>query len=268
MAVSELDITRIILDTYAEKLRGCTQLDVAVVGAGPSGLVAAHDLARRKLKVAVFERKLSAGGGLWGGGMLFNVAIFQKQAEPLLKEMGIRYKTRREGYLVADAMHAAAMLTAKAIEAGAAIFNGLHVEDLMVRDGAVTGLVLNWTSVEMAQLHVDPLAVAARAVVDATGHECSLAHFAAQKGLKLATRTGGIVGEGFMWAERGEEQVVEFSGEVLPGLFAAGMAASAIHGGYRMGPIFGGMLLSGRKVARLIAAKLGARPRVHPEGSP
>jgi len=34
------------------------------------------------------------------------------------------------------------------------------------------------------------------------------------------------------------------------------MAANAVFGAPRMGPIFGGMLLSGQKVARLIAERL------------
>ena len=34
------------------------------------------------------------------------------------------------------------------------------------------------------------------------------------------------------------------------------MSANNVMGGYRMGPIFGGMLLSGKKAAELIIAKL------------
>jgi thiamine thiazole synthase len=34
------------------------------------------------------------------------------------------------------------------------------------------------------------------------------------------------------------------------------MAANAVYGGYRMGPVFGGMLLSGRKAAEEILARL------------
>jgi thiamine thiazole synthase len=45
---------------------------------------------------------------------------------------------------------------------------------------------------------------------------------------------------------------------VFPGLFVAGMAANATFGGPRMGPIFGGMLLSGEKVAMLIKERLEA----------
>ena len=49
---------------------------------------------------------------------------------------------------------------------------------------------------------------------------------------------------------------MEKTGEVCPGLYVAGMAAAALHGTPRMGPIFGGMLLSGRKVAEIIIHKL------------
>ena len=52
-----------------------------------------------------------------------------------------------------------------------------------------------------------------------------------------------------MEAESGEQQVVENTKEAYPGLFVSGMAANQVFGGYRMGPIFGGMLLSGQKAA-------------------
>ncbi|OIP26287.1 MAG: hypothetical protein AUK39_05100 [Dehalococcoidia bacterium CG2_30_46_19] len=54
-----------------------------------------------------------------------------------------------------------------------------------------------------------------------------------------------------MWAEMAEKQVVKNTKEVYPGLIVAGMAASAVFGLPRMGPIFGGMLLSGRRAAEL-----------------
>ena len=49
---------------------------------------------------------------------------------------------------------------------------------------------------------------------------------------------------------------MEKTGEVCPGLYVAGMAVAALHGTPRMGPIFGGMLLSGEKVAKLITERL------------
>ena len=54
----------------------------------------------------------------------------------------------------------------------------------------------------------------------------------------------------------GEEEVVNGTKEIYPGLYVCGMAASAVSGTPRMGPIFGGMLLSGKKVADLIIEAL------------
>jgi len=110
--------------------------------------------------------------------------------------------------------------------------------------------------VSAAKLHIDPLAIKAKVVIDATGHACEVCHLVTQKiGAKLRTATGNIVGEKSMWAEIGEKKVVENTAEVYPGLIAAGMAVSAVFGLPRMGPVFGGMLLSGKKAAGL-AAKL------------
>lgn len=50
--------------------------------------------------------------------------------------------------------------------------------------------------------------------------------------------------------------VVEGTREIYPGLYVCGMASSAVAGTPRMGPIFGGMMLSGKKVADLIIEKL------------
>ncbi|MFO8006275.1 MAG: ribose 1,5-bisphosphate isomerase, partial [Candidatus Brocadiia bacterium] len=60
------------------------------------------------------------------------------------------------------------------------------------------------------------------------------------------------IGEGFMDVEAAEKGVVQGTGEIYPGLYLAGMSVCATHGLPRMGPIFGGMLRSGRKAAGLI----------------
>ena len=73
----------------------------------------------------------------------------------------------------------------------------------------------------------------------------------------LDTSTGRVVGEMSMWADRGEELTVDNASEVFPNLFVTGMAANAVKGAPRMGPIFGGMLLSGEKIAKIISKKLG-----------
>jgi ribulose 1,5-bisphosphate synthetase/thiazole synthase len=59
-------------------------------------------------------------------------------------------------------------------------------------------------------------------------------------------------------SEEAETLTLENTREVFPGLFAAGMSANATFGGPRMGAIFGGMLLSGRKVADLLLTEMNA----------
>ncbi|MDH5406773.1 MAG: ribose 1,5-bisphosphate isomerase, partial [Candidatus Aminicenantes bacterium] len=112
-----------------------------------------------------------------------------------------------------------------------------------------------------AKLHVDPLAVRARWVVDATGHQAEVARVVEAKVGKLHTPEGKIMGERAMWAEMSEKAVVDNSGELYPGVYVAGMAAITVFGYPRMGPIFGGMLLSGKKVAEELIRRLGEKGR-------
>ncbi|MFP3938161.1 MAG: ribose 1,5-bisphosphate isomerase, partial [Phycisphaerae bacterium] len=63
--------------------------------------------------------------------------------------------------------------------------------------------------------------------------------------------------EGPMDADAGERFVVENTSEVFPGLWVSGMAVCATLGGPRMGPIFGGMLMSGVRVAEQMASAIG-----------
>ncbi len=92
----------------------------------------------------------------------------------------------------------------------------------------------------------------AKVVIDATGHASEICRIVVNKiGSKLRTKAGGVVGEKPMWADIGEKQIIENTKEVYPGLIVAGMAANAVFGAPRMGPIFGGMLLSGKRAAEV-----------------
>jgi thiazole biosynthesis enzyme len=249
----ESAISRRILESYFSKMAGCLEMDAAVVGAGPSGLICAYDLAKAGKKVAVFEQKLRPGGGIWGGAMLFNEIVVQEEVAPVLDEFNISHTGAEEGMVTADSVEAAAALIYNAVHAGARIFNGIAVEDVLFNDDRVGGVVINWAPVLEAHMHVDPLMCEARCVVDAGGHHAELtARVARKAGIRLNTKTGGVMGEKPMWAEAGERATVENSGSVFPGLYVCGMAANGVHGSFRMGPIFGGMFLSGRKVANQI----------------
>jgi thiamine thiazole synthase len=251
-------ITKAIISSFSEKLIDGLQLDVALVGGGPSALVAARDLACAGLKTAIFERKLAPGGGTWGGGMLFNEVVVQDAALNILDDFNI---THRElpgaaGYHTLDSVEMASGLIFGALKAGAKIFNTISVEDLVFKEGKVNGLVINWTPVERLGMHVDPLTVIADNVVDGTGHPSEILNLAVKKAkIQLDTPSGDIIGEKPMWVENGEASTVENTREYFPGLYACGMSANNAMGGYRMGPIFGGMLMSGRKVAKLIIDK-------------
>lgn len=258
MALDEIIITRAIIDRYHEKLIDNLVTDVAIVGGGPSGLVAGYFLAKAGKKVVLFERKLSIGGGMWGGGMMFNEIVVQKDALHILDAFGIRYKEYQENYYTADAIEAITTLTAKSIQAGMTIFNCVSVEDVMMRPEGIVGLVINWSPVEMAGLHIDPLTVRSKFIVDATGHATEVVKVVVRKVPgELMTPSGKIEGEQSMWADQAEQLTLENTREVFPGLYVAGMAANATVGGPRMGPIFGGMLLSGERVARELAGRLG-----------
>ncbi|HBJ75825.1 MAG TPA: ribose 1,5-bisphosphate isomerase, partial [Syntrophaceae bacterium] len=199
--------------------------------------------------------KLSLGGGMWGGGMMFNEIVIQDEAREILDLFGVRTRKYQEGYYTADAIEAVTTICSQAARAGATIFNCMSVEDVMIREGRVTGLVINWSPVEMAGLHVDPLTIAAKNVIDTTGHATEVLKVIERKAdMTLATPSGKLMGERSMWADKAERLTMENTRQICPGVYVAGMSANAAFGGPRMGPIFGGMLLSGRKVAELILA--------------
>jgi len=254
MKLDEVKISKAIIGAYQRKLVDALDVDVAIVGAGPAGMVCGYYLAKAGKKVALFERKLSVGGGMWGGGIMFNEIVVQDKAKRILDEFGIRSRRYEEGYYLADSIECVSTICSKAVRAGLKVFNLMSVEDVMVRGKRVAGLVLNWTAVEMAHLHVDPITMRAGIVVDATGHPAEVARIIERKsGIRLATKTGKLLGEGSMWAEAGEEIIVRHSKQICPGVYACGMCANAVFGGPRMGPVFGGMLLAGEKVAKALS---------------
>ncbi|UCF71539.1 MAG: thiazole biosynthesis protein [candidate division WOR-3 bacterium] len=255
--IEETIISKAIIESYLHELIDSVESEIIVGGGGPSGLCAAYYLAKRGLKVVLFERALKLGGGMPGGGIMFNRIVVQEEARDMLAEFDIRCQEYKKGYFVANSLEASAALTDKALKAGARIFNLITIEDVIVREQQVAGVVINWTSAEMAKLHIDPISFKSKVVIDATGHPCEITRIVEKKsGGRLDTPSGKIEGEKSMWADVAEQFTIDNTKEVFPNLYVCGMASNAVFGGPRMGPIFGGMLLSGKKVAELIAHKM------------
>lgn len=255
--MDEVTISKAIVETYTRDFVDSLDCDVAIAGAGPSGLNAGYYLAQAGAKVVIFERQLRPGGGMPGGGMMFNRIVIQEEGKHILDEFGVQMNKYQDNLYVADALETISSLCAKTIRAGAKIFNLISVEDVMIREERIIGLVLNWSSVVWSKLHVDPIAVRSKFVIDATGHDSELCRIVTRKiGPKLITENGEVAGEKPMWAEVGEQEIVKNTKEVYPGLLVCGMAANAVFGSPRMGAIFGGMLLSGKRAAELCLDKL------------
>ena len=136
--------------------------------------------------------------------------------------------------------------------------NLTKVLDLIVREqGKLEGVVVNNTTAEMAGhdiIHVDPIALESRVVVDATGHDAVIVDLLHRRNLYQQS----VPGNGAMWVARSEALVVENTREVYPNCFVTGLAVAAVDGSPRMGPAFGSMLLSGKRAADLVRQKLKA----------
>lgn len=253
--VGEKEVTRAIVNSFLRQFEDYAESDVIIVGAGPSGLMAGKDLAKKGLKVLIVERNNYLGGGFWIGGYLMNKVTFRAPAQEVLKELGIPYEKAVEGLYVADGPHACSKLIAAACDAGCKFANMTIFDDIILREeNRVAGVVVNWTPVSALPREitcVDPVGLECKVVMDSTGHDATVVKKLEERGL---TRT---VGFGAMWVEHSEDLVVEHTGEVHPGLVVSGMAVATVYGLPRMGPTFGAMLLSGKRAAEVVLKMLG-----------
>jgi len=258
---SEGDLAKLFIEKTMEKIRKFTKVDAVIVGAGPAGLTAAWFLALNKLNVLVLEKNLGIGGGIRGGAMLLPIALIEEgEAVEIARSAGIRLYSGLNGVYVADPTEAMIKIATKALEAGASIWPGVYVEDLVTSGRGdelrVRGVLVNWTPIIEAEWHVDPLFIEAKAVIDATGHEGSVIRLLVKRHPELKLKVPGM-SSGNVWVA--EREVVEKTGMVVPGLYVAGMSVAELYNLNRMGPILGGMLVSGRKVAMQIIDDLGKR---------
>ncbi|MDY7033384.1 MAG: sulfide-dependent adenosine diphosphate thiazole synthase, partial [Thermodesulfobacteriota bacterium] len=185
MPLDDVIISKSIIESFKEKLLDGLDVDVALVGAGPSNMIAGYYFGKAGVKAVIFESKLAPGGGMWGGGMMFNEIAIQEDALPIARELGVEYRPSQDGYYTMDSVEATSTIISNCVKAGTDIFNLIKVTDVLFRerDGRtqVSGLVVNWSPVENLGLHVDPLGIKASCVVDGTGHPAEICQIVTRK---------------------------------------------------------------------------------------
>ena len=252
--VGEKEVTRAILRRFTDEFLDYVESDCLIVGGGPSGLTAAAELAARGVKTLLIEKNNYLGGGYWQGGYFMNKVTFRAPSQQVLDEIGLPYEEDQPGLYVADGPNAVAKLISSAYDAGTKVVNLTKFDDVVLREeNRVGGAVINWSAVDSLPPQVsaiDPIAVEADVVVDATGHDACVARKLEERGFM------DVPGEGGMWIERSEDALVHRTGTAYPGLVVTGMAVAAVHALPRMGPTFGGMLLSGRRAAEVVLDEL------------
>jgi thiamine thiazole synthase len=127
------------------------------------------------------------------------------------------------------------------------------IEDVVVKHKKLVGLVINSTPVTMLPKFItclDPIIIEGKIIIDATGHDAVICRLLGKRKLLQPQ------GMGPLWIESSEKSIVEHTQEIFPNLVVAGMAVSEQFGLSRMGPTFGGMLLSGEAAGNLTLSLL------------
>jgi thiamine thiazole synthase len=251
--VKESDITRAIATEFNSVLLDMADSDVIVIGAGPAGLTASKELAQMGFRVLVIEQNNYLGGGYWLGGYMMNPVTVREPAQKVWDELGVKYKKSGEGLYMVQGPEAVSKLISSACDAGVKFLQLTKFDDLILKNNRVCGIVVNWMPVSALPRNitcVDPVGLEAKMIIDASGHD-SVA-------VKRLLDRGLVEWKGMnpMHVDEGEDQVVFKTGEVFPGLVAAGMSVTETFGLARMGPTFGSMLYSGKKAAEVTAAKI------------
>lgn len=254
---SESEITNAIVSNFAEDMKQFAKTDVIVVGGGPSGLMAAREIAKQNIDVLVIERNNYLGGGFWIGGYLMNTVTIRSPGQEVLEELNIPYEEFGANLYTASGPHACSKLIASACDSGVKFLNMTSFDDIILKDNKVSGVVVNWTPVSSLPRQitcVDPIALESKLLIDATGHDAVVV-----KKLEERGAIGKLPGHGSMWVEKSEDLVVEKTGLIHPGLIVIGMAVSTTYGLPRMGPTFSAMLFSGRKGGEIALEQLSGK---------
>lgn len=109
------------------------------------------------------------------GGQLFSAMVVRKPAHKFLDDVGVPYD-EKENYVVVKhaALFTSTILSKLLARPNVKLFNATAVEDLIVKEGKVSGVVTNWALVSLnhdTQSCMDPNVIEAKVVVSGCGHD-------------------------------------------------------------------------------------------------
>jgi len=267
--IREAVVSREMTTRYMKDMYDFAEADVIISGAGSAGLAAAYELSKHpNISVAIIEQSVAPGGGAWLGGQLFSAMIVRKPAHEFLDDVGVEYEDRGAYVVVKHAALFTSTIMSKVLAApNIKMFNATAVEDFIVREDKVAGVVTNWSLVTQnhdTQSCMDPNVLESKVVISACGHDGPMGAF----GVKRLVSNGMIEaapGMKCLDMNTAEDAIVNLTREVVPGMIVTGMEVAEVEGAPRMGPTFGAMMLSGQKAGKLAAAKILAEQQAEGE---
>ncbi|KAG1453021.1 hypothetical protein G6F56_007671 [Rhizopus delemar] len=263
--IRESQVSREMVTRYMNDMLHYAESDVVIVGCGSAGLSCAWELSKDpSLKIAIIEQSVSPGGGCWLGGQLFSAMVVRKPADKFLDELEIPYD-EKDDYVVVKhaALFTSTILSKILLRPNVKLFNATAVEDLIVKNNKVAGVVTNWTLVTLnhnTQSCMDPNVIESKVIVSGTGHDGPMG----ASGVKRLESIGLIDHKKGMLSldmNAAEDDIVRYTREVVPGMVVTGMELAELDGAPRMGPTFGAMLISGQKAAYAVRASLARQAK-------
>eukprot|EP00304_Pavlova_gyrans_P016188 CAMPEP_0206034976 /NCGR_PEP_ID=MMETSP1466-20131121/1740_1 /ASSEMBLY_ACC=CAM_ASM_001126 /TAXON_ID=44452 /ORGANISM="Pavlova gyrans, Strain CCMP608" /LENGTH=308 /DNA_ID=CAMNT_0053409305 /DNA_START=64 /DNA_END=990 /DNA_ORIENTATION=- len=265
--IRESEVSRAMTTRYMKDMYDFADTDVIITGAGSAGLSCAYELSKYPdIKVAIIEQSVSPGGGAWLGGQLMSAMVVRKPAHLWLDELGVEYEEMDRYVVVKHAALFTSTVMSKVLAApNIKLFNATAVEDLIIKNDRISGVVTNWSLVTQhhdTQSCMDPNVLESKMLVSACGHDGPMGAF----GVKRLQQVGLIKelpGMRCLDMNTAEDAIVELTQEIAPGMIVTGMEVSEALGAPRMGPTFGAMMMSGRKAAALTLEALGVSEADH-----
>lgn len=236
--MKEADVSREMTTRYFKDLYDFADSDVVIAGAGSAGLVAAYELSKYpNVRVALIEQSVAPGGGAWLGGQLFSSMIVRKPADAFLDELEIPYDATEHHAVIKHAALFTSTVLSKVLRApNVKLFNATAIEDLIVKNGRVAGVVTNWTLVTLnhsTQSCMDPNVMEGKVLISACGHDGPMG----ASGVKRLQRIGmvpHVPGMGCLDMVAAEDAIVNGTKEIVPGMIVCGMEVAELAGAPRM----------------------------------